>query len=192
VEGTQPATTTALLRAAEVGHSTAAVTSGPRLVRRRSAIATVAVLIPLALLIGASAAELRARVSSSTARRFAATSATTPAPVPTRDLGTCASDYENVFATLAPLPGDVAAQVVSHLSREYAAAFDSFAMALPPDAVPPPPDAPTLAHVLARLDAAVRRAVLSALSPEQQTLVNRELLDTALLFMTYGVRPPCP
>jgi len=183
----------ALLRASpEAQQDLAELTSGPRLVRRRSVIAAVAVLIPLALLLGASAAELRARVRATTGPRFAATSARTPGPTATttRELGTCASDFENVFATIAPLPGDVAAQVVSQLSPDYATAMNSLAMAGAP--VPPAPEAPTLAHVLARLDPSDRRAVLSAMSPEQQAAVNRELLDTALLFMTYGVRPPCP
>ena len=195
MEGTQPASTIALLRAAHQDQQEpAAIPSGPRLVRRRSAVAVVAVLIPLALLLGASAAELRARASTAPARRFAATSATTPAPtpVPTRDLGTCASDYTSLFTAIAPLPGDIAAQVVAQLSPDYADAIGRLAMSISPDALPPPPDAPTLAHVLARLSAPERRAVLSALPPEQQDAVNRELLDTALLFMTYGIRPPCP
>jgi hypothetical protein len=98
----------------------------------------------------------------------------------------------SLFATLAPLPGEVAASVVSQLPPDAAAAMSSLASATSPVALPPPPDPATLAHVLARMSGPSRRAVLNALPADQQAAVNAALLDTALLYMTYRVHPACP
>src|SRR5437763_13823739 len=106
----------ALLRAEHGDHpSRVAIIDTPRLVRRRCASVVVAVLTPLALVLGASAAEIRTRVSSTQTPRFVSTRAVTP----TQDIGSCASDVVNLFVTLASLPGDVASEVVTHLSRDY-------------------------------------------------------------------------
>jgi hypothetical protein len=189
VDGTRLATTPALLRAAHGDHpNRAASIQPPRLVRRRTAIVVMAVLTPLAVVLGASAGELRARVSSTEAPRRVAT----PVPRPTGDVGICGFDVVNLVATIASLPGDVASDVMAHLSTDYAGAIESVAMTTVRDALPPPPDAFTLAHVLARLSGPDRRAVLTALLPQQQAAINAVLFDTALTFMTYGVRPPCP
>jgi hypothetical protein len=128
-------------------------------------------------------------VSSTQAHRVVPT----PALTPTQDIGICASDVVNLVATIASVPGDVASEAMAHLSADYSAAIDSLAMTTAArNARPPPPDAPTLAHLLARLSGSNRRAVLSALPPEHQVATNAALLDTALTFMTYGVRPACP
>lgn len=189
MDATRLSASPALLRAAPGDHSVRGATANqPRLVRRRTAVVVVTVLTPLALLVGASAAELRTPVTPAQSRH----AAPTPGVAPTRDLGTCASDLGNLFVTLALMPGDVASDVVTRLSPDYAAAIHSIASTTARDVLPPPPDAPTLAHVLARLSGTNRKAVVSALSPEQQAAINSALLDTALTFMTYGVRPACP
>jgi hypothetical protein len=189
VDGTRRAAAPALLRAGEGHHPHRAATSTPpRLMRRRTAIVLLAVLTPLALLLGAGAAELGNRESRARAPRLAPTAALTP----TQDPGICGTDFVNLFAVVARLRGDVASEVVANLPPEYANALHSAAMTTERDALPPPPDAPTLAHVLARLAGPDRRAVIGALPAEQQAAVNGALLDTALTFMTDGVRPPCP
>lgn len=189
VDRAQLATTPVLLRAThgdEPGR--AATTPQPRLVQRRTAVVLVAVLTPLAVVLGASAAHLTARASSTPTLR----SAFAPVSAPTRNLGICASDVANLFATVARMPGVVAAEVVAHLSSEYADAIHSIAETTDGSLLPAVPEAPTLAHALARLGGSDRRAILSALPPEQQVAVNSALFDTALIFMTYGERPPCP
>jgi hypothetical protein len=158
-------------------------------VRRRTAIVVVAVLTPLALILGASVTKLTAQPARTGAARLAPTPAPTSSLVPAAHLGICASDAENLFAAIAPLPGEVAARVVAELPPDYAAAFDSFARA---GALPAQPDTPTLAHVLARLSGSDRRAVLTAIPAERQAVINAALLDTALMYMTYAVRPACP
>jgi len=90
------------------------------------------------------------------------------------------------------MPGAVAAEVVAHLSPDYAEGIHSIAMTTGGSVLPAAPDAPTLAHVLARLSGSNRRAVVTALPVEEQLAINRALFDTALTYMTYGVRPPCP
>lgn len=189
MDGTRLAAAPALLRATPGGlPSRAATTHRPRLVRRRTAIVVVAVLAPLAVVLGASAARLTARGSSTQAPHFGVTPGLTPTP----DLGICASDVSNLFAFVARTPGAVAAEVVAHLSPEYAEAIHSIAATTDGSALPAAPDAPTLAHVLARLSGSNRRAVVSALPPDEQVAINSALFDTALTFMTYGVRPSCP
>src|SRR5437867_8162040 len=121
-----------LLRATQVDHPSRAVAiHPPRFVRRRTAIVMVVVLTSLALFLGAGAAELTARASSTDAPRVAATAT----PTPTRDLGICGSDVPNLFATIARMPGDLASEVMTHLSSDYAAAIDGVAMTTTRDAL---------------------------------------------------------
>ena len=189
MDGTRLAAPPSLLRAGHGDHPHGAATiTPPRLVRRRTAIVVVAVLMPLVLLLGVGAATLGNREWSAQAPRLASTAALTT----TQDAGICETDFVNLFAVIARLRGDVASDVVADLSPEYADAVHSVALTTERDALPPPPDVPTLAHVLARLADSDRRAVLGALPAEQQAAVNGALLDTALTFMTDGVRPPCP
>jgi hypothetical protein len=177
-----------LLRAAiEHQSDSIAFSQSPQMIRRRTAIIAAAVLTLLGALGGAGAAELDARSSPGAPLRLGSALGAVPARV-----GTCPSDELNLFAILAPLPGDVAAQVVAQLSPRYAGAMGSLAAAMSPDALPPVPDSVTLAQLLARMGASERNAVLSARSPEQQAAVKAALLDTALVFMTYGVAPDCP
>ena len=145
-------------------------------------------MAPLALVIGAGGARLAARASQTPAAPTVALSA----PIPIETPGECASDVNNLLATIAPMPGDVAAQVVAQLSPRAAAAMGSLDALVALDALPLPPDAPTLAHVLARQSDSSRQAVLSALPPEQQAVVKAALLDTALTYMTQRVPPACP
>src|SRR5262249_7842978 len=137
---------------------------------------------------GAGAAQLGMRVSNTRAPRVASI----PRPTPTHHEAICGSDVAYLFATLASLPGDVASEVLAHLSTDRAGVIETLAMTTTRDALPPPPDPTTLAHILARLSGSDRRAVLEALPPEQQAAINAALFDTALTFMTTGVRPPCP
>jgi hypothetical protein len=134
--------------------------------------------------------------------RLTASPSTTPArvsppivsqrPSPVQRVGTCKFDDDNLFLTIAAMPGDVAAQVVAQFSPDSAALMDSYAATISPGALPPPPDAPTLAHLLSRLSTRDRTAVLSGLSLEQQAAINTELLSTGLVFMSEGRQPPCP
>jgi hypothetical protein len=148
----------------------------------------IAAIAPLALVIGASAAGLAARASKTPA----SPAVSSPAPLPSETLGECASDIPNLVTAIAWMPGDVAAQVVAQLPPHAAAATGSLDALVTGDALPPRPDAPTLAHVLARQGGSTRRAVLRALPPEQQSAVEAALLDAALLYMTDRVPLPCP
>jgi hypothetical protein len=179
----------ALLRAGREGDSIPApIIPGPRLIRLRTAIILIAAIAPLTLVIGAGGARLAARASQTAA----AATVSAPAPIPTETLGECVSDLNNLVATIAPMSGDVAAQVVAQLPPNDAAAMGSLDALVALDALPPPPDASTLAHVLARRSDSSREAVLSALPPEQQAVVKAALLDTALTYLTHRVPPACP
>ena len=184
-EGNPPA----LLRAGREGDSIPApVIPGPRLIPLRTAIIAIAAMAPLALVVGAGGATLAARASQTPAAPTVAPSA----PNPNETLSECGSDVNHLLATVARMPGDVVAQVVTQLSPRAAAAMESLDALVAVDALPPPPDAPTLAHALARQSDASRQAVLSALPPEQQAVVKAALLDTALTYMTQRVPPACP
>jgi hypothetical protein len=145
----------------------------------------IAAIATLALVIGAGGAALASR---SQARAAPVVSA----PIPSGALGECVSDMPNLVTTIAWMPGDVAAQVVAQLPPHVAAATSSLDSLVTFDALPPRPDAPTLAHVLARLRDSTRRAVLRALATEQLAAVEAALLETSLAYMTDRTPPPCP
>jgi hypothetical protein len=161
------------------------ITRGPRLIRLRTAIVAIAPIATVALVIGAGGAGLASRAAGPAAPVVSA-------PIPSGALGACTSDMPNLVSTIAWMPGDVAAQVVAQLPPHVAAATSSLDSLVTVDALPPRPDAPTLAHVLARQRDSSRRAVLRALPPEQLAAVEAELLETSLAYMTDRVPPPCP
>ena len=180
----------ALLRAGGHGASVPApIAAGPKVIRVRTAVIAIGAIATLALVIGGASG---ARLGAQAARNPASPNVSSRAPIPSGTLGECASDMANLVTTIARMPGDVAAQVVAQLPPHAAAATSSLDSLVTVDALPPRPDAPTLAHVLARQRDSTRRAVLRALPPEQLAAVEAELLETSLVYMTDRTPPPCP
>jgi hypothetical protein len=145
------------------------VTTTASIPRPHRTTLVVAVFTVLALGVGVAVAALDGSRSGSTVHRSAYV------PMPAADGAAsqvCGTDLTNVFATIAAMPGDVAAQVVRALSPELSQFVDSSAMfGASAGTLPAPPDTSTLGDLLARLDRVDRNAIMSGLPGEQQAAV---------------------
>ena len=160
--------------------------------RHRMTSVVVALFAALALGVGVAVAALDESGSGSVVHR----SAYVPTPAPEGTASpVCGTDLANVFATIAAMPGDVAAQVVRTLSPELSRFVDSSVMfggsAGTASTLPAPPDTSTLGDLMARLDRADRNAIMSGLPLEQQAAVAAAEQSAAFAYLL-GAPPACP
>lgn len=157
-----------------------AKSSIPHWRHRASLLTVLAVVAAAGVVVG-----VVALTSSGTSDTHATTERSAPvsAAGPT---STCSGDGGSLLAVVGSMPADVYDRVVSRLSPQTRALLGGTALEIAVAAdtggaatAPAPPDASTLAGILARVGTNDARAIMSGLSPETRTAVSAASPGTA-------------